>query len=73
MIKCFSSLPEARNWLEDAKYADKHDENAAPSDMTVDAWFEYWLEYIVGNLAPNTRRNGNTGDARSCVHQLPYR
>ena len=21
-VKCFSSLPEARNWLEDAKYAD---------------------------------------------------
>jgi integrase len=57
MVKCFSSLPEAKNWLEDAKYADKHDEIAAPSDMTVDAWFEYWLEYIVGDLAPNTRRN----------------
>jgi integrase len=56
-VKCFSSLPEARNWLEDAKYADKHEEVVAPSDMTVDTWFQYWIEYIVGDLAPNTRRN----------------
>ena len=50
-------MPEARNWLEDAKYADKHDNLYIPSDMTVDAWFEYWIENIVGDLAPNTRRN----------------
>ena len=56
-VKCFSALPEARNWLEDAKYADKHDNLYIPSDMTVDAWFEYWIENIVGDLAPNTRRN----------------
>ena len=35
-VKCFFTLPEARNWLEDAKYADKHDNLFAPSDMTVD-------------------------------------
>lgn len=56
-VKCFSTLPEARNWLEDAKYADKHNELFVPSDVTVDAWFEYWVENIVGDLAPNTRRN----------------
>ena len=43
-VKCFSTLPEARNWLEDAKYADKHDNLYIPSDMTVDTWFEYWIE-----------------------------
>ena len=53
----FSTLPEARNWLEDARYADKHDNIFVPSDMTVDTWFEYWIENIVGDLAPNTRRN----------------
>ena len=52
-----ATLPEARNWLEDARYADKHDNVFAPSDMTVDTWFEYWIENIVGDLAPNTRRN----------------
>lgn len=56
-VKCFSTLPEARNWLEDAKYADKHGNLYVPSDMTVDAWFEYWIENIVGDLAPNTRRS----------------
>ena len=55
--KYFSTLPEARNWLEDSKYADKHDTVFMPSDMTVDAWFEYWIENIVGDLSPNTLRN----------------
>ena len=56
-VKCFSSLPEARNWLEDAKYADKHENIFVPPDMTVDVWFEFWIENIVGDLAPNTLRN----------------
>ncbi len=25
--------------------------------MTVDAWFEFWIDHIVGDLAPYTRRN----------------
>jgi hypothetical protein len=25
--------------------------------MTVDMWFEYWIEHIVGDLASNTHRN----------------
>ena len=56
-VKCFSTLPEARNWLEDARYADKHDHLFVPTDITVDAWFQYWMENIVCDLAPNTRRN----------------
>lgn len=56
-VKCFSSLPEARNWLDDAKYADKHENIFVPPDMTVDVWFEFWIAHIVGDLAPNTRRN----------------
>ena len=28
-----------------------------PSDMTVDDWFEYWINNIVGDLALNTQRN----------------
>ena len=54
--KYFSSIPEARNWLDEARYADKHDV-FIPSDMTVDDWFNYWITNIVGDLAPNTRRN----------------
>lgn len=55
--KFFSTIPEARNWLDDARYADKHDNVFVPSDMTVDAWFDYWIKNIVGDLAPNTLRN----------------
>lgn len=55
--KFFSTIPEARNWLDDARYADKHDNVFVPSDMTVDTWFDYWIKNIVGNLAPNTLRN----------------
>ena len=56
-VKCFSSLPGARNWLEDAKYADRHEDVFAPPDMTVTEWFEFWISHIVGDLAPNTKRN----------------
>ena len=55
--KCFSTIPEAKNWLSEAKYADDHEEVFVPSEMTVDDWFNFWIENIVGDLAPNTRRN----------------
>ena len=41
----------------DAKYADKHDDVFVATDTTVDEWFEFWIENIVGDLAPNTLRN----------------
>ena len=55
--KYFQTLPEARNWIEDAKYADKHDDVFVATDTTVDEWFEFWIENIVGDQAPNTLRN----------------
>ena len=55
--KYFRTIPEARNWIEQAKYADKHEDMFCPSDTTVDAWFSFWIENIVGDLAPNTLRN----------------
>lgn len=55
--KCFSTLPEARKWLDSAKYTDKYGNTFTQSGMTVDTWFEYWIKHIVGDLAPNTRRN----------------
>lgn len=54
--KYFSTVPEARNWLDDAKYEDKHNIFVS-TDMTVNDWFGYWIKHIVGDLAPNTRRN----------------
>mgnify|MGYP003472143289 FL=1 len=55
--KYFQAVPEARNWIEEAKYADKHDDVFVATDTTVDEWFEFWIENIVGDLAPNTLRN----------------
>ena len=55
--KYFQTIPEARNWIEEAKYADTHEDVFVPTDTTVDAWFDFWIENIVGDLAPNTRRN----------------
>ena len=56
--KYFKTLAEARNWLEEAKYRDKHGNVFVPAgEKTVDEWFEFWIENIVGDLAPNTRRN----------------
>ena len=55
--KYFQTVVEARNWIEEAKYADKHDDVFVATDTTVDEWFEFWIENIVGDLAPNTLRN----------------
>lgn len=54
--KHFSTLPEARNWLADTIYEDKHGLLQATSDMTVDEWFQYWMDNLICDLAPNTRR-----------------
>ena len=55
--KYFNTLPEAKNWLADAKYEDRHNLIVADPKMTVDKWFSYWIENIVCDLAPNTLRN----------------
>ena len=41
--KYFQTLPEARNWLEEAKYADKHEDVFAATETTVDEWFNFWI------------------------------
>ena len=55
--KYFNTLPEAKNWLADAKYEDRHNLIVTDPKMTVDKWFSYWIENIVCDLAPNTLRN----------------
>lgn len=55
--KYFDTLPEARNWLADARYEDKHGVVLTNPDMTVDAWFDFWINHLVCDLAPNTLRN----------------
>ena len=55
--KHFLTLPEAKNWLADMQYEDKHDIYNPSSEMTVDAWFEFWITNLIADLSPNTRRN----------------
>ena len=55
--KYFNTLPEAKNWLADAKYEDRHNLIVTDPKMTVDKWVSYFIEIIVCNLAPNTLRN----------------
>ena len=55
--KHFDTLPEARNWLAELQYEDKHNTAILPTDVTVDGWFKYWMENLVCGLAPNTKRN----------------
>ncbi|WP_440285370.1 hypothetical protein [Eshraghiella crossota] len=44
--KYFETLPEAKNWLADARYEERHNLIVTSPDMTVDKWFEYWIENI---------------------------
>ena len=53
--KYFETLPEAKNWLADARYEERHNLIVTSPDMTVDKWFEYWIENIVCDLAPESR------------------
>ena len=39
--KYFDTLPEARNWLADARYEDRHNLTVTSPDMTVDSWFNF--------------------------------
>ena len=44
--KYFKKLQECRKWIADAQFEDEHGGINASSDMTVDAWFEYWITEI---------------------------
>lgn len=71
--KCFKTLPEARNWLDDARRADKETNALLSPEITVDKWFEFWIKNLVADLAPNTLRNYReryTRDARPIIGGL---
>lgn len=53
----FSTLAEAKNWIAESKYQEATEQNLDFSDMTVDEWFDFWINNIVCDLAPNTIRN----------------
>lgn len=51
--KHFKTPPVTRSWLADAQYEDKHGRIITNVDM----WFHYWMENLICDLAPNTKRN----------------
>lgn len=55
--KVFVKLQECRQWLADAQYQDEHSNIDFPQDMTVNAWFDYWIDVKRRTVRPNTVRN----------------
>ena len=56
----FKKIQECRNWLADAQFQDEHGNINASGDMTVDAWFEYWIKNVKGTtIKYNTFSNYN--------------
>ena len=69
----FKKLSDARGWLKNAQNEDKESpstpfdviaDNVKPdqdtvdfSKITVNKWFDYWMDYIIPHLSWNTRRN----------------
>ena len=56
--KYFKKLQECRNWLADVEFQDEHGGIDAFGDMTVDAWFGYWIiEDGAAGRRENKRKN----------------
>ncbi len=55
--KYFNKLSEAKQWLINAKYEDAHSNLSASNNMTVDSWFQYWIDIKEKTVRPNTVRN----------------
>jgi len=50
-------LQEVKQWIADATYIDQHSDLDQPTDMIVDAWFDYWIGIKKQTVRPNTVRN----------------
>lgn len=47
-------LQEVKQWIADATYIDQHSDLDQPTDMIVDAWFDYWIGIKKQTVRPNT-------------------
>lgn len=52
--KYFKNVSEAKEWLITSRFNNLHDNIVSGDDMTVNAWFDYWVEEIKANT---TKRN----------------
>lgn len=56
--KYFKKQQECRNWLADAQFQDEYGSINALDDMTVSAWFEYWIKnFKAGTVKTRTLQN----------------
>ena len=56
--KHFEKVAEAKKWLAEAKYEDEHNNIGKASQMTVDAWFNFWISSVKEKTTrSNTVRN----------------
>lgn len=56
-VKRFKKLREAQKWLSDAVYVNEHSDIMNAAEMTVDAWYDYWIDIKKRTVRPNTVRN----------------
>lgn len=42
--KLFRNVRECQKWVADSKYNDEHSDIEQPENMTVDAWYEIWID-----------------------------
>lgn len=42
--KLFRNVRECQKWVADSKYHDEHSDIEQPENMTVDAWYEIWID-----------------------------
>lgn len=60
----FKKLQECRKWLADAQFDDEHGNICACGDMTVDAWFDYWIGHIIMS---------SVKEGTICSYKIQYR
>ena len=68
--KYFKKLQDCRKWIADAQFNDDHGNIFAGGDMTVDAWFEYWIENIKGTVIKATTKRTITTKYKTAIQ--PY-
>ncbi|MCI8426974.1 MAG: hypothetical protein HFJ03_05460 [Lachnospira sp.] len=52
----FKKLQEYKNWLANAQFQNKHRGIYAASNMTVNAWFDYWEKYGTIQTSDRTKK-----------------
>ena len=55
ITKYFKTLPEARNWLEDMRYNNRHGLIQSGETTSLSEWFSYYMDNLCSDLATNTK------------------